>query len=91
MAYLTPSHRSTSGLQPEICELCGMLVENSRLFVADVEGLRGRRVCDRHGSLTTAPSAVDYILMAPFINPEAIEREEPIGAAIWWDETGGGS
>lgn len=71
--------------------MCGLLVENAELFVADVEGLRGRRVCGRHGSLTTAPSMVDYIILAPFFNPEAVEREEPIGGSIWWDETGGGS
>lgn len=91
MSSLTPSHRSQNEIQPEVCELCGLLVGNARLMIADVEGLRGRRVCDRHGSLTTEPSFVDYTIMAPFFNPEAIEREEPIGGAIWWDETGGGS
>jgi hypothetical protein len=44
MSY-PPSHRNVDEPQPEVCDLCGLLVGGNRLITADVEGLRGRRIC----------------------------------------------
>ena len=41
-----PSHRNLNEPQPEVCDLCGLLVGGRHLAVSDVEGLRGARVCD---------------------------------------------
>lgn len=41
-----PSHRSVDEPQPEVCDLCGLLVGGRHLAVSDVEGLRGARICD---------------------------------------------
>ena len=85
MSSLTPTHRSRLDIQPEVCELCGSLTGVVNLVVPDVQGLRGRRVCERHGSLPYTPSAIDFQIFAPLEIPELIERETPIGGPQWWE------
>ncbi len=45
MSY-PPSHRNVEEPQPEVCDLCGLLVGGSHLITSTVEGLEGRRICD---------------------------------------------
>jgi len=80
-----PTHRNTRDLQPEVCELCGSLTGVINIIVPDVEGLRGRRICERHGSLPYNPSANDYLVFAPLEVPELIERDQPVGGSQWWE------
>lgn len=41
-----PSHWDVDKPQPEICQVCGSLVEGELLEVATVDGIRGLRVCN---------------------------------------------
>jgi hypothetical protein len=47
-----PSHRKVhfertlDGLQPEVCDLCGLLVGGAHLFTITLGPLSGRSVCD---------------------------------------------
>lgn len=43
---IIPTHRDQAEMQPEVCDVCGLRVGGHRLIRADVEGLRGRLVCD---------------------------------------------
>ncbi len=84
MAYQRPSHRDTDGEQPEVCMLCGNVIEHARLRVAEVEGLQGVRMCDLHpfeAATVFYPSRNDYLRMEQLPDaPEAGQRLWPIGA-----------
>ena len=54
-----PSHRNHRSPQPEVCELCGLLVEGRQLQTLDIEGLRGRRVCEVHSEWRNKPTRRD--------------------------------
>ncbi len=43
-----PSHRNTDDEQPEVCEVCGLLVGGRHLRTQHIEGLEGREVCQYH-------------------------------------------
>jgi len=45
MSY-PPSHRSVEDPQPEVCDLCGLMVGGAHLATSEVEGLEGYRICD---------------------------------------------
>lgn len=82
---LSPSHRNPNDLQPEVCELCGMLIGHEHLVDADVEGLRGFRICDSHQFERRArvtPSWRDIQAMStPPEAPDAGQRLPPTGGA----------
>lgn len=78
--------------QVEVCELCQRVVSVDQLLVADVEGLRGHRICIYHGPLGVEPS-YDDLRGADNVVAEAIAeavRQEPFGDVPWWDEGGFG-
>ncbi len=88
-----PSHRVPERMeQLEVCDVCGLLVPISRLVVCDVEGLRGRVVCDVHRierRMRFAPSFHDMqALWGGNLAPDAGTRQEPIGAAFWFSDAG---
>jgi len=56
-----PSHRRVDEPQVEICELCGNFCPASHLLQSEVEGLRGRRVCDLTPGCQRFRSAIAYL------------------------------
>lgn len=80
----------TKAIQGEFCQLCGNLVDNTRLVEPDVEGLRGFRICSTHRferAAATNPSYNDLKAFSmPPIAPEAGTRMEPIGLEPWYDD-----
>ena len=80
------------GDQVEVCELCSRLVTSNELYVADVDGLRGRRICVYHGDLGTRPSWLDLrgidTTLIDMVNSSI--REPPLGDEVWWDADGVG-
>lgn len=87
-----PSNRNIHDEQPEVCELCGGIIGHRHLREADVEGLRGRMVCSVHpfeARTLSYPSLNDYRSMSPGpFAPEAGQRLEPIGADLWYEDSG---
>lgn len=90
-ASFRPSHRNPETMdQLEVCDLCGLLVPHSRMVEADVEGLRGYKICDAHGWERKArfrPSFNDVRAfdVGPYA-PEAGVRTEPIGGELWFED-----
>jgi len=84
---LRPSHRNPADLQPEVCDLCGSSVGHLHLLEADVEGLRGFKICDLHKFERRArvtPSLNDLLAMNPRMLSPDVARQEPIGVEPWW-------
>jgi hypothetical protein len=87
MGFL-PSRRNVNDIQPECCELCGGMVGHRHLVVADVEGLRGFKICDIHPverRLRVTPGREDIraATQLPYA-PEAGQRLEPTGGELWF-------
>lgn len=84
-----PSHRSTDEPQPEVCQLCGLLVGGARLREAYTEGLRGMRICDvQEGcrNFRQNLSVRDRFEIVP--DPELLYTRTRIyepGAKPWWE------
>lgn len=86
----TPSHRNTLEIQPEVCDLCGVLVAANRLVTCNVEGLRGAAVCDTHPWEQVArfrPSYNDLRRTHPAPHLAAEQELETTGAALWFRDT----
>jgi hypothetical protein len=43
-----PTHRNRLDPQPEVCDVCGLLVGGAELRTEFIEGLEGRQVCYIH-------------------------------------------
>jgi len=43
-----PNRRDRLDVQPEVCDVCGLLVGGRHLREQDVRGLRGKMVCQYH-------------------------------------------
>jgi hypothetical protein len=76
------SRSNLRGLQPEVCELCGRAVPQAELFISQVEGLRGRKVCNQHGQYTTAPSYNDINRLGRRLPYADVSRRQPIGGPL---------
>lgn len=71
-----PSHRNRGDEQPEFCDLCGSLVGRDHLIESEVEGLRGRVICDIHPHervARLAPSHNDLLAVSP--TPDQVTRD----------------
>ena len=44
----TPTHRKRTDPQPEVCEVCGLLVGGVHLRTEFIEGLEGVEICQYH-------------------------------------------
>lgn len=78
VAWRRPSHRNTETPQAEFCELCGALVGAADRILATAEGLNGRYICGRHGTLGTEPSYND-LGGTLAVNPRPAEIEPHSG------------
>jgi hypothetical protein len=76
------SRSDLRGLQPEVCQLCSRAVAQARLFIANVQGLRGYRVCDQHGPYTTRPSYEDVNRLGRRVPYADVQRQQPIGGPL---------
>jgi hypothetical protein len=76
------SRSDLKGLQPEVCELCGRAVAQARLFISNVEGLRGRKVCDQHKGFATKPSYNDVNRLGRRVPYAEVQRQQPIGGPL---------
>lgn len=80
------NRRTRRAIQTEVCDLCGRVCDQSKMFVSDVEGLRGRLICPYHRWGTGAarkPSYADYRRDGGDALPfDGVAREEPIGGEL---------
>jgi len=77
-----PSHRGTDEPQPEICDLCGVMVGASRLKRHRYGELSGMLICDLHPSAPDKPSFDE--LPSPMVGVGHIERDH--GQKEWWHD-----
>lgn len=87
--HVRPTRRNPASPQPEICELCGNLVERARLVVSDVEGLRGYAICDFHpfeAKARSQPSHRDYRRYTDRSSNRTPRRIEPFGGELWYEK-----
>lgn len=83
-----PSHRQVEEPQPEVCDLCGLLVGGAHLLTAEVEGLRGARICDATPGCRDYRTALSFRdrrqAAGPLVGMLGSSRLYEPGAAPWW-------
>lgn len=60
-----PSHRDHTAPQPEVCDICGVAVAGHQLITANIDGIRGYRICDIHEPWRNAVTRRDVVRMNP--------------------------
>ncbi len=82
-----PSHQDLSDPQPEVCDLCGLLVGGRHLRLQNIDGLRGWRICQYH-PYRDKPTFRDIERMFPGVpGPKYVGQGrvyEP-GSETWWE------
>lgn len=85
-----PSHRNVDELQPEVCDLCGLLVGGAHLTSITIGPLAGRTVCDVTNSCVRYQEVPQSFLrdLQGHQDWHTDSRYYDTGAPSWWDPDG---